>query len=285
MSLLFVPFVIVMYLFTQINTGINTKPEIRTLNFDCHQRKDHERIANYMKWTRYRLSDAIGGWYFADWTKTKHKIYTPKSLAEEYQQKWGDNIVTEYFNATNRTAEYHTLYKIVQKYKDPSRPQRGVTAVQHLRLGNTACIECWYTPTSYSAKTKKLYIFPKQYYEHILGQVVAKNVSTVIIVAATSHSNFKTIQNAASSVGNILQMAHFWRHKGFNVRVRLDCGTPDEDFIRMSNAQVFIQGGGGYSKIAGHMVRLNRGAVIFDQAYIKNLQLKAWRKAQASAGD
>ena len=51
----------------------------------------------------------------------------------------------------------------------------------------------------------------------------------------------------------------FLKGKGFIVRVRVNCGTPDEDFLFMSTARYFILGGGGFSRLAATMVRLNGG--------------------------
>ncbi len=241
-----------------------------TLFFTCNKLQMPEWSDMYYEWTSYRLADALGQWYF------DKKNYTRKTLLKEYQSKWGNQtIVSRYYSKTkSKQFDPQLLFEITQS----SLPIENQSnhAVQHIRLGDTACIPCWYTPRRHK-HSKKMYVFPKQYYEHIYTQFQYQNVTTIIITASTTHADLdseKRKQNIKDSALLILTMKHFWQQMGFKVYTRIDCGTPDEDFMFMINAPIFIQGGGGYSQLIADMVRRNNGTVIYDKEFLKKLLLE-----------
>ncbi|MAM81395.1 MAG: hypothetical protein CMP89_11645, partial [Gammaproteobacteria bacterium] len=68
----------------------------------------------------------------------------------------------------------------------------------------------------------------------------------------------------------------FLKENGFRVLRRINCGLPDEDFIFMANADIFVQGGGSYSESIGKMVKMNGGTVLYNRTFIKN-QYERWK--------
>ena len=56
-------------------------------------------------------------------------------------------------------------------------------------------------------------------------------------------------------------MVRFFERLGYKVELRED-RDPDTDFMYMSMASTFVQGGGGYSGLIAQMVSLNRKQVL-----------------------
>ena len=57
-------------------------------------------------------------------------------------------------------------------------------------------------------------------------------------------------------------MIDLFTELGYRVMERINCGTPDEDFVYMSSAKYFVPGGGGYSRTVGKLVTRNGGTVV-----------------------
>ena len=217
------------------------------------------------KWDHYRLGDALKGWFFH-----KHKCseyYCPKVTSREMllkdYEKFGNTIVTEYYTLTDSIKlNTNILWKIV---KQKLQPMPEHTAVVHLRLGDTTCVECWEKPTLFKSSAEnsmKSYAYSRTYYEQIIQKLVAEDVSTIIITASTYHSFKNQAVIYKNSMKYVKLVNDLFTKHGYRVMERINCGTPDEDFIFMSSAMYFVPGGGGFSQIIAQVAK-EHGARVF----------------------
>mmetsp|Transcript_28269 Transcript_28269/g.60245 ORF Transcript_28269/g.60245 Transcript_28269/m.60245 type:complete len:93 (+) Transcript_28269:695-973(+) len=70
---------------------------------------------------------------------------------------------------------------------------------------------------------------------------------------------------------DVKQVRDLFSEHGYQVSQRINCGTPDEDFIFMSSYKYYITGGGGFSQLVGNMVERNGGKVFYEPKYICGL--------------
>ena len=238
-------------------THINVKTP-GTDYVSCIRMNESYTAAMRARWTHYRLGDAINGYYL------NSKGYSLQRLIDEYRH-FGDTIVSTYFNFTNRTNELNILYNATKKWIPKYRPD----CVLHIRMGDVIVHnDYWSHARVYH--NGYLYVYPKQYYERMVVSMKKYNVSSVVLVGASYHLMGTThVQNYNKKY--LQQITTFLRKHGFKVYERINCGTPDEDFAFMSSARVFVQGGGGYSRFVGRMVRISGGTVLWDRKMVNEL--------------
>ena len=210
-----------------------------------------------VKWRRYRFTDALKGYYFSQYMKNP---MTRETLLK-YYEKFGSTLVSQYFNKTKSIRDLGVLNFLLRP-KLKNLPNN--TAVIHLRLGDTSCLECWKKLTTYKTlrvNTNKVYVYPETYYQQIIQKISKENISTIVIVAATYHAvgDMKAIYEDSMKYVKLLRNL-FIQH-GYRVVERINCGTPDEDFIYMTSAKYFVPGGGGFSRTIGQLVARNGGKV------------------------
>ena len=111
------------------------------------------------------------------------------------------------------------------------------TAVLHTRLGDVVdnASKSWRNNTPY-AKNNLVYACPQSFYEKFLP-LLPKAVTRIVISSSYCHHvNDKShLTQSAKFVG---LLKDFLKGKGFIVRVHVNCGTPDEDFLFMSTCQL-----------------------------------------------
>lgn len=208
------------------------------------------------KWVKYRLSDAVNGWYFRPSLYIKNP-FTPETLLK-YYEKFGSTLVSQYFNKTNSTGSLGVLNSILRT-KLKNMPNN--TAVIHLRLGDTSCLECWEKPTAHK-NLVRIYVYPKTYYQRIIQKLSKENISTVVIVAATYHAAHGEMEVIyKDSMKYVKLVRDLFIEHGYRVLERINCGTPDEDMIYMTSSKYFVLGGGGFSRTIGRLVAMNGGEV------------------------
>ena len=126
----------------------------------------------------------------------------------------------------------------------------------------------------YRTKYKRKYVLPKKYYVSIVKQLKQMHVTDIVITAATYHIEMKNFKKRIKRHELYLSnVESFLKQHGFGVQRRINCGTPDEDFIFMSNANIFVQGGGTYSAWISKMVKMNGGTVIYNETFFKEMKL------------
>jgi len=231
-----------------------TAPKPLTIDYTCPQditKLDQMRT----KWVSYRLGDAIRGWYF----RTQNSKY--RNWLLKYYEKFGNSsLVTEYFTLTSHPQKFNILWKVV---KPKVQPLPEHTAVVHLRLGDTNCIECWNDERNRKNPDKawSRYVYSRTHYEEIIRKLAKTDVSTIIITASTYHSWGNQTEGYKKGMRYVKLVNDLFTKHGYRVQERINCGTPDEDFIFMSSAKYFVPAGGGFSKLVAKMVKKHDGRV------------------------
>lgn len=222
------------------------------------------------KWSGYRLADALSGWYFRD--KIEGQKISREQLIDLYKI-YGPNFVVSYFQNFQQSPDINLqpFYTLIKSYLLSLSPK---LAVIHIRTGDTMCDTSWDNPTMYRINQRgmKMYTFPGKYYEYVSQELRKLNVKEVIISTSTYHSESDIDKNMLS-MKYISKIKHFFEDEGFRTNVRLNCDTPDNDYIFMSSAKIFVQGGGGYSRFISRIVEKNNGTVIYSTEKINNLEM------------
>mmetsp|Transcript_11936 Transcript_11936/g.22107 ORF Transcript_11936/g.22107 Transcript_11936/m.22107 type:complete len:322 (+) Transcript_11936:132-1097(+) len=232
----------------------------------CPSNMTHD-ILMCQKWHNYRFSDALKGHL--------HERHVQR-LRLRYRKEFGSaTIVDEYFAQTSSISlRPDVLYEVLKPRL--STTVRHDTAVLHLRLGDTTCLSCWNQihHIRWVNRLENIYVFPKAYYEHILESL--KNipeVTSVVIVSSTYHAFHGLMKEGeiSDAMEGVKQVRDLFSEHGYQVSQRINCGTPDEDFIFMSSHKYYITGGGGYSHLVANMVEQNGGQVFYEPKYICGL--------------
>ena len=236
----------------------------------CPEKLSLNRLAMLqIKWGSYRLTDAIKGYYFR--VSKFHPVRKSFSyIFNLYSLKFGPTLVTDYFSMTNSSKLNSTLFFQILQPKFLELPYD--TAVVHLRLGDTTCLECWNNRTTYG-KSGKVYVYPRTYYEHVLRLLNRTNVTKLILTSSTyfrgtdrymkfSARTKNVNETYTTSMKYVNQIDNFFMRHGYQVSHNINCGLPDEDFIFMASSKYFVPGGGGFSRLIGNMVKMNSGHVL-----------------------
>jgi len=235
-----------------------------------------------VSWNDYRIGDGV---IFG--TLKKKKVC----------EQWPDSLLCEYLKRTSQKKNSTILADIVSQWntsrgRHTNKPCTSTT-VLHLRLGDGLCgrydlgswsgtrckgakvgttnariPSCWEKDTDcFVNQHKDFYAYPKNYYEPVATDLLESvgNVTRIVVVADPSHwTRNKDMRNGNFSIDYAYRdnVISFFRSKGFhNIKVRKDSSRPDEDFVFMSSAQNFVQGGGGYSELISSVVSANGGRV------------------------
>lgn len=244
------------------------------------------------KWGGYKMIDALRGWYFEMYNDTwKYKenfhyrgepvetFATVSGLRKYYKRRFGKNLVSDYYSKTNSSYAFTLLHKLTKRKSLPN----SKLCVLHLRMGDTIDTDTlWDSPKK--SRWPPTYVFPKKYYVSMVQPLKRMNVTDIVITAATYHFMVGISKRKISTYlkwnDHYLSIIEtFFKENGFRVIRRVNCGLPDEDFIFMSNADIFVQGGGNYSGWIAKMVKMNGGTVLYNRTFIKN-QYKLWKNGR-----
>lgn len=205
-----------------------------------------------VNWASYRLGDIVRGF-------AVHQ-------ARHYHHQFPTSIASEYLRRKNQTMDLPMLCAIAhERALKASKTPSGKDLVVHLRLGDVAKYsgtEMWETGVRVG-KAMQEYVRPRAYYEH-LALPSPSAVSTVILVGSDihrSHGDFlNQTEQSLNSASYKTILREWFESKGYTVqefRNRL----PDEDFVQMATAKMFVFGGGGFSFMAGWCVEKWGGKV------------------------
>jgi len=209
-------------------------------------------------WEDYRLGDVFNG-YLA-------KKLSYEGVLEEYKSKWPLSIATEYLERTSAKYDWNVMGEIVDERakNSPENTPCATCLNVHLRLGDVLGDQfnqhrsmdgTWEYGDVYGGK----YVKSRHYYEDIIAKLQKDQITLVTVCGSVLHGcdNDRCIANNEDYRSRVLQL---FNDAGFWVKSR-SSGLPDDDFTFMATSKFFIQGGGGFSSIIGHLVQKSGGQV------------------------
>ena len=218
----------------------------------------HSRI----QWNEYRIGDGISLQYEAPGC-----------------EKYPGSIVCLYSQETSQPNDIDALSRALEKNPRPATGEE--IAYLHARLGDGLCAQhdppcrgarnsvpdCWNNNDdcfmNRNSMTKQ-YAYSKHWYDNVIIDLLATKVSKIIIIGDKFHwtrtpdprgGNFSVDEEYLSKI------SRFFHDHGFAVCVKAP-ELPDDDFALLSSANVFTQGGGGYSALVAKMVTKSGGLVL-----------------------
>lgn len=210
------------------------------------------KLYNGEYWNEYRLGDIFRG-YFQEpgEEEVKNKYFN------NIHKRWPNSLASLYLLETkNKDFKNHqVLAKIIQtKCASPSEKNKnnslnpGNSIVIHLRLGDIM-----------KTGVRNTYLSTYNDYENIVKTIKNKypNNKNIVIVTG-AHSNIG-ISNSELFIKKIEKLL---KNNGYNIKYRVG-KPPDDDMCFLSRSKIFIPSkGGGFTKLASELVKLNNGTVI-----------------------
>jgi hypothetical protein len=214
----------------------------------------------YTNWEMYRLSDmlnvpmvrygkSINPNYQNEYERYLHEY--PKSICSIYISKL--NLE----NCTEEGCNIYLLDKVISMHN--YKPNSNDEIYIHLRLGDIVLADndvrfkrklspreiCINGLLLKYGNKEMYYFFPWSHYFEKLKELKQKGAPKKIIIVGGCHRKNKGIEESME----ILRLYKNQLEKyGYEVELKIG-GNPDEDFITLSNAKYFIEGGGGYGKL------------------------------------
>ena len=220
-------------------------------------------------WNDYRISDGILRQYDAPGCETY-----PTSLVCKY------HIEAAGSSGLNLGALLRVLERI-ERQKPLWRDHSEKTALLHLRLGDGLCAQldptcrgeridipnCWENDEDCFVNPNSVtnqYALSSRWYGNIFVQLESLHVRGIIIIGDKYHwTRTPDPRKGKYSIDDtyVAHVAEAFRIRSFSVTVR-EPTSPDEDFVRLGSARIFVQGGGGYSTLIASVVRARGGIVL-----------------------
>ena len=163
--------------------------------------------------------------------------------------------------------------------REPPRRQIGVAAI-HLRVGDVLelavasddDLECvgggsgiaWKNrddSRNYTVLELRPYIRPTAYYEYMAEALHARNVSRVVLVAASGYDMASFAPTYARSCRYVKRVEDVFSRRGFSVGRRLG-KSPDADLAFFTTVDVFVASGGVYGALASDVAALNNVTIL-----------------------
>lgn len=167
--------------------------------------------------------------------------------------KWPLSLGCRYRQATRKHRDVAVLSDLLPATRSENR------TVLHVRLGDgVGGPGCWEIPC-YGQHGKFqsgiVYSFPRKHYTQVVQQLPRWPIT---VVANPYHDNKADVQN---SLVYLKLVVCFLRAHNFTVTYHGDHRAPDDDFTTMATANVFVRGGGGYSRFAASVVKYRNKTV------------------------
>lgn len=202
------------------------------------------------KWNWYRLGDVVN----------HYENYEVEKCCKDFP----GTIACGYVKNTNLASNFQVLHNITKQKQDMQKDLPGDNdIVVHLRVGDgLSGPDCWRIETHCFSHASALYALPESYYANLLPKMpAAADGVKVVLVGATGHDTRESGVRPEWSTRYVAHAVHFFESAGYKVLRRL-VHSPDVDFVYMSAASTFVQGGGGYSALVAQMVLLNGKRVL-----------------------
>jgi len=214
----------------------------------------------YTNWEGYRLSDMLNV-PMVRYGKSINTKY--KNEYERYLYEYPKSIVSIYIsklnieNCTHEGTDLNLLDKVIEKYEYKVDIENEIYI--HLRLGDVVLADndirfkrklspreiCINGLLLKYGNKEMYYFFPWSHYNEKLKDLIKKGAPKKIKIVGGCHRKNKGIEESME----ILRLYKNQLEKyGFEVELKIG-GNPDEDFIILSNAKYFIEGGGGYGEL------------------------------------
>ena len=167
-------------------------------------------------------------------------------------------IAWEYLRKRHAVFDFEVLCDDVVRRRgaslSPSPPPDAV--VIHLRLGDDVEWQWRHTDLWDGEDHRK--VKNKAYFEAAVEKF-PPDVKTVVVVGSAVHRNYFSDSKGSEWYTN--KVVKFLKRRGYDVVQRLSA-LPDDDFVYMSNARVFLPTGGGYGSQASVCVERLGGSTI-----------------------
>jgi len=125
---------------------------------------------------------------------------------------------------------------------------------------------------SYTVIGRKLYVMPRAYFEFIAGELVARQVHTVVLVAASGFNMSTVAPDYPRSCKFLNSTAAVFERKGLRVAYRVGL-SPDADLAFFTTVDTFVASGGQFSALAADVAALHNVSVLEVRA---NLSSGMW---------
>lgn len=205
-------------------------------------------LNNNQEWNKYRLSDIVKYWNDIRYENNKYDYIN--SIKSKYKNSIGDIYLKK--NTKKKKNNYSLLKNILDEKSKFTRLPDKNDIILHLRIGD-----------SLKDYINGNFIYNKNYATRIekiekLHHLISNKRVIIIYGQHQDYSNMKL-----KKINDIYleKIRDIFRKNNINFKERLS-GNPDEDFIYMSNAKIFIKSGGGYSNLISKMVEMNKNQVI-----------------------
>ena len=197
----------------------------------------------------YRLGDILAG------HTAPGKTWENQTKTWYVCKKWPLSLACRYRQATRN----HHDVAVLSSLLPATRPEN--TTVLHVRLGDGAGGPgCWEIPCYGQHGNLQgaggVYSFPRHHYAQVVQQLPQRPIT---VVANPYHGNTADVQR---SLVHLKLIVCFLRAYNFTVTYHGDYHAPDNDFTTMATTDVFVRGGGGYSRFAARVVKSRNNTVL-----------------------
>ena len=229
-SIIIVLCVLILY----INTFKNEN--FKNANFD-----------NNEKWNDYRLADIYKYWSNPKYEKRRFEYI------DSIPSQFPGSIGSEYVSRNDaKKINFNLLLKIVDERtkKIPYSPKPN-ELILHLRIGDSI--------KGYDPITDKF----KYHYSYATKfENIKKNIDVFkgkhVIIFYGIHASWAKKEYSELYLKKIREL---FKNNNITFEEKSN-GNPDEDFLRMCNAKIFVKSGGGYSNLISQIVKRKQNKVI-----------------------
>jgi len=214
----------------------------------------------YTNWESYRLADMLNV-PMVRYGKSKNSSYNNEY--ERYKNEYPTSIASRYISKLNvencitEGTSLNLLDNVIENQEFKYDIQDVIYI--HLRLGDVLLADndirfkrklsprevCINGLLLKYGKTEMYYFHPWSHYFEKLKILVKNGAPKIIKIVGGCHRKNKGIDESLE----VLKLYKIQLEKiGFKVEFEIG-GSPDEDFIILSKAKYFIEGGGGYGKL------------------------------------
>ena len=202
----------------------------------------------------YRLADCVYGWdrkynfYYKNYTN---------SIGSKYLRK--TNNLEVYLKNKPPYVDHQIFYDIVMDEikNNYNNLNNNNYPILHIRIGDAFNVKDAYKMSiNELAQKGSDFVQPITFYEDICKKLINEKKNNIIIIAGI-HNNNKNTKKTREYLRLIEDLLNKYK---INFEYKLG-GNPDEAFCLMSSSKIFIPGGGGFSRLAKHIVRKNSGKI------------------------